>query len=61
MVFEGTEIETEIETGETTLKYPKGNKFPAIAKVHLYVPDSIQDRVIIRQEDKDYVVITWVS
>ena len=59
--FEGQEFEREIEAGETILKYPEGNKFPAIQKVHLYVPDSIQDRVVIREEDKDYVVITWVS
>ena len=61
MVFEGNTYEEKMEAGKTTLQYPKGNKFPAIEKVHMYVPDSIQDRVVIREEDKDYVMITWVS
>ena len=61
MVFVGQRLEKEIEAGETTLKYPEGNKFPAIEKVHMYVHDFIQDRVIIREEDKAYIEITWVS
>ena len=58
-VFEENTYEETIPIGGTTLDYPEGSSFHGVKEVHLYVHESLKDRVVIRESEKEFVKITW--